>query len=135
MPTSCFQIFPSGNKEVLAAIAETSAVVYGCGSLYTSICPSLILSGMGEQIAQIQRPKILLLNGSVDRETAGMDATAVVRAVTAALNRTHSARSGSSLNHAPSTYITAVLAPKGSANSQCFLREVFCGVGYLCPES
>jgi len=107
------EIFPSGNKEVLAAIAETSAVVYGCGSLYTSICPSLILSGMGEQIAQIQRPKILLLNGSVDRETAGMDATAVVRAVTAALNRTHSARSGSSLNHAPSTYITAVLAPKG----------------------
>ena len=63
------QIFPAANAEVLRSISETSAVVYGCGSLYTSICPSLILAGMGEHVAALRRPKVLFLNGTIDRET------------------------------------------------------------------
>jgi 2-phospho-L-lactate transferase/gluconeogenesis factor (CofD/UPF0052 family) len=33
------------------AIQGCDAVVYGMGSLYTSICPTLILEGVGEAIA------------------------------------------------------------------------------------
>lgn len=68
-PPPAAQIFPAANAEVLRSISETSAVVYGCGSLYTSICPSLILAGMGEHVAALRRPKVLFLNGTIDRET------------------------------------------------------------------
>jgi 2-phospho-L-lactate transferase/gluconeogenesis factor (CofD/UPF0052 family) len=39
---------------VLQAIQGCDAVVYGMGSLYTSICPTLILEGVGEAIAARQ---------------------------------------------------------------------------------
>ena len=51
------------------------------GSLYTSIVPSLILQGVGKCIAQRQCPKVLMLNGGLDRETGGMTAADIVRAV------------------------------------------------------
>lgn len=40
------------------------------GSLYTSICPTLCLDGVGEAIAGRSVPKVMMLNGSHDRETA-----------------------------------------------------------------
>lgn len=39
---------------MLQAIQGCDAVVYGMGSLYTSICPTLILEGVGEAIAAQQ---------------------------------------------------------------------------------
>jgi hypothetical protein len=62
-------------------------VVYGMGSLYTSIIPSLILEGVGEAIAARAGPKVLILNGGQDRETGDMSAAGVVMAVVNALNR------------------------------------------------
>ena len=60
-------------------LGAAEAIVYGMGSLYTSLCPSLVLRGVGEAIASRKgAPKILLLNGSADRETQGMDAAAYV---------------------------------------------------------
>lgn len=50
-------------------IFGANAVLYGMGSLYTSICPSLVLQGVGEAVAASAAPKILILNGSHDRET------------------------------------------------------------------
>ena len=32
-------------------LKEATCVVYGMGSLYTSLCPSLVLEGIGETIA------------------------------------------------------------------------------------
>ena len=64
-------------------------------------------------------PKFLLLNGSTDRETAGMAASDFVLAITAALNRAHGRydRAGyeeaQALCHAPNAYVTTVLAPRG----------------------
>lgn len=58
------------NAAVLSALADVGAVVYGVGSLYTSIAPSLVLQGVGEGIAARSVPKILMLNGSHDRETS-----------------------------------------------------------------
>lgn len=37
------EVFPRANQRVLLEIAEADAIVYGMGSLYTSICPSLVL--------------------------------------------------------------------------------------------
>ena len=125
------------NPRTLAAIARADAVVYGMGSLYTSIAPSLVLTGVGEAVAARACPKVLVLNGGVDRETgrrlgaevggdtddpkdpkaaSAMTAADVVRALTNALNR-RGARRGRAqapvLAHAPSSYFSAVLAPRG----------------------
>ena len=46
---------------------QADAIVYGMGSFYTSIMPSLILKGMGLAISELKGPKIMLVNGSWDR--------------------------------------------------------------------
>jgi 2-phospho-L-lactate transferase/gluconeogenesis factor (CofD/UPF0052 family) len=48
--------------------------IYAMGSLYTSVIPSLIAQGVGETIRMSSKPKILLLNGSPDRETGQEEA-------------------------------------------------------------
>jgi 2-phospho-L-lactate transferase/gluconeogenesis factor (CofD/UPF0052 family) len=74
------EIRPSPNPAVLSSLSSASAVIYSIGSLYTSIIPCLILKGVGEKIATASnlKYKILILNGSLDRETraAGMEFTA-----------------------------------------------------------
>lgn len=37
------EVFPDPNPALLAELEACDAVLYGMGSLYTSICPSLIL--------------------------------------------------------------------------------------------
>ncbi|CAG8973173.1 hypothetical protein HYALB_00008765 [Hymenoscyphus albidus] len=62
------ELRPTPNPKVLQAIKEANGVVYSIGSLYTSILPCLILRGVGSAIRE--KPfKILILNGSLDRET------------------------------------------------------------------
>ncbi len=39
---SFWQVFPAVNRTVLEQLLQVDAVVYGMGSLYTSICPSLV---------------------------------------------------------------------------------------------
>jgi 2-phospho-L-lactate transferase/gluconeogenesis factor (CofD/UPF0052 family) len=64
------EIRPPANPRVLEAINDSQAIIYSIGSLYTSIIPSLILRGVGKAIAMSPaRHKILILNGSLDRET------------------------------------------------------------------
>ncbi len=74
---------PSPNPKVLEAINIAEALIYSIGSLYTSIVPSLILQGVGEAIARSGGPrfKILILNGSLDRETGGFNALDFVAAI------------------------------------------------------
>ena len=56
--------------QVCAHVRDADAIVYGMGSLYTSIAPSLILRGVGEAVAARACAKVLLLNGCHDRETS-----------------------------------------------------------------
>ena len=95
---------PSTNPKVLESINTADALIYSIGSLYTSILPSLILPGVGTAIAQQGGPrfKILILNGSLDRETGGYTANDFLNAVTSAC-----LESG---NHGPGSDSTA-LAP------------------------
>ena len=74
---------PLPNPKAVEAIDVADAVIYSIGSLYTSIIPSLILQGVGTSIAREGGPrfKILLLNGSLDRETGGFTAADFVAAI------------------------------------------------------
>jgi len=38
-----WQVFPAVNPTVVDQLSLVDAVVYGMGSLYTSICPSLVM--------------------------------------------------------------------------------------------
>ena len=71
---------PSPNPRAVAAIKAAETVIYSIGSLYTSIIPSLILRGVGDTIAKT-RFKILILNGSLDRETDGFTAGDFIEAI------------------------------------------------------
>ena len=65
-PTSLAPVYPKVNPTILRKVAECDGVVYGMGSLYTSIVPSLILEGVGESVAARDCPKVLILNGGQD---------------------------------------------------------------------
>lgn len=79
------------------------------------------MQGVGEIVAKRDVPKILLLNGSHDRETSVsldhgglMTAKDVVKAITSALNRGFG-RLSLQLNNPTSSYVTTILAPEGGA--------------------
>ncbi|PYI28431.1 UPF0052-domain-containing protein [Aspergillus indologenus CBS 114.80] len=83
------EIRPPANPRVIEALRDAQAIVYSIGSLYTSLIPSLILRGVGHAIATgPARHKILILNGSLDRETgppaAPFSAADFVEAITRA---------------------------------------------------
>ncbi|TKX22035.1 hypothetical protein C1H76_5668 [Elsinoe australis] len=64
------QIRLDANPRVLSSLTSSSAIIYSIGSLYTSLIPSLILKGVGAALSSPHiRSKILILNGTVDRET------------------------------------------------------------------
>jgi 2-phospho-L-lactate transferase/gluconeogenesis factor (CofD/UPF0052 family) len=65
------EISPPPNPRVCEAVRSAQAIIYSIGSLYTSIIPSIILRGVGQAIRRspaATRQKILILNGSFDRE-------------------------------------------------------------------
>lgn len=84
------EIRPFPNPQVISSLRAATSIIYSIGSLYTSLVPSLILRGVGDAIAfGAAKQKILILNGSLDRETSssaggpytGMDfVRAIVRA-------------------------------------------------------
>ncbi|OQO14362.1 hypothetical protein B0A48_01238 [Cryoendolithus antarcticus] len=58
------------NPRVLTTLDEATTVIYSIGSLFTSIIPSLVLRGVGQALADPKvKSKILILNGTLDRET------------------------------------------------------------------
>jgi len=65
IPTIC--------EDVLPELTTAGTIVYSMGSFYTSLLPNLILPGVGEAIKQSSSKKILIMNGSYDRETTYLD--------------------------------------------------------------
>lgn len=105
------EVFPTVNPTVLEQLSTVDCIVYAMGSLFTSICPSLVLLGIGEIISSRSCPKVLLLNGSYDRETTGFSASSFVTAITDALNRKYGDPLNC-LNNMPNQYINTLLVPK-----------------------
>ncbi|KAK1735074.1 CofD-like superfamily protein [Skeletonema marinoi] len=98
--TDRHEVDPEPNPSVLEAISNANCIVYGCGSLFTSVLPSLVLRGVGEEIVRKAVPRVLLLNGWHDHETTWMetssdgnavvkqmDATAIVQTIASAFDR------------------------------------------------
>lgn len=70
-------MFPQANPRVLAEVDRADAIIFGIGSLYTSICPTLCLDGVGEHIARRDVPKVWgwaagVCGGAAPRCTCGM---------------------------------------------------------------
>ncbi|KAK7332035.1 hypothetical protein VNO80_28781 [Phaseolus coccineus] len=105
------EVFPSVNAAVLEWLNNVDCIVYGMGSLFTSICPSLVLLQIGEIIYSRSCLKVLVLNGTWDRETNGFSASCFVTAITDALNRTYGEPSNR-LQNLPNHYINTLLVPK-----------------------
>ncbi|KAI9837287.1 MAG: hypothetical protein M1819_000361 [Sarea resinae] len=65
------EIRPPVNPKAIESLRTATSLIYSIGSLYTSILPCVILRGVGDALASAPslRHKILILNGSLDRET------------------------------------------------------------------
>lgn len=106
------EVLPSAHPSILPSLAEAEAIVYSMGSLYTSIVAGLLPSGIGEAIAANSKArKVLLLNGTHDRETEGMNAVDFVRAITSALNAGLKKKDSPLSSHA---FVTHLIYVEGS---------------------
>ncbi|KAK4229636.1 hypothetical protein QBC38DRAFT_471824 [Podospora fimiseda] len=65
------ELVPTPNSKVIEALKSSTTVIYSIGSLYTSIIPSLIFPGIGNELEHSTgiKHKILILNSKLDRET------------------------------------------------------------------
>lgn len=80
------QLYPPEVKPVdssIQAIREAEVIVLGPGSLYTSIMPNLLVSGVAEALRESNAVKIYVCNvmtqpGETDRYTASMHAKAIL---------------------------------------------------------
>jgi len=73
---------PAALPESVRAIREADIVVIGPGSLYTSIIPNFLVSGIADAVRQSRALKIYVLNiMTQDGETDGYDADDHVRAI------------------------------------------------------
>lgn len=79
------EIYPVARARVTTPLRDANIVVYSIGSLMTSIVPVLILQGIGNAVLQHNKAKVLLVNGSWDRETAGMTALDCIETIHKAL--------------------------------------------------
>lgn len=115
------EIRPPANPRVLEALRNSQTIIYSIGSLYTSIVPTIVLRGVGEAISGPARQKILILNGSLDRETGPLDepftavdfVESIARAGEESRGRRFPPNISSSLSSAPklpySSYVTHIL--------------------------
>ena len=102
------EIEPEPNPEVIRQLLSSRGIIYGTGSFWTSIVPSLVLKGVGEAIASLKGPKIALLNCCQDRETMGMSATDYIEYLAKSLNRY------GQLRHPLNAYVTDLFIVEGS---------------------
>ena len=73
---------PPALEESLRAIREAELLVFGPGSLYTSIIPNLLTEGITEEIERSRALKVYVLNVTTqDGETEGYTASDHVRAL------------------------------------------------------
>ena len=82
-------MFPWPNSKYITYLNSADTLIYSIGSLYTSIAPCLVLRRVGSAIANSPslKHKILILNGSNDRETGDYSAVDFIQAITEALNQ------------------------------------------------
>lgn len=123
------EIRPKISPRVITHLQTSDAVILSIGSLYTSILPVLLLQGFA---TNMPRKCVLILNGSPDRETEGMNSQDYVYAVQRALE--YSLGSGHSRKNVAS-FITDIIYPHNLADIASIdtHAHIRC-VGALCPH-
>lgn len=120
---------PTTNPKAIEALTNANAVIYSIGSLYTSIFPCLILKGVGEAIASSKtlKYKILILNGSLDRETGpswnARTATDFVAAIARACEESRG-ESGYASRGTWGQYVTHVVHLEGEGTPKVDKRQL-----------
>lgn len=73
---------PPANEEALRAIAEADLLIVGPGSLFTSVMPNFLVSGVREAMVSSGATRVYLCNVANQRgETVGLDADGHVEAL------------------------------------------------------
>lgn len=120
---------PAANPAALQVLHDASCIIYSIGSLYTSIIPCLVLRDVGSAIASRCVPKVLLLNGTTDRETraVGMEfgARDFVKAIADACDSSRGEKG------TWSDYVTHVVHLRGDGTPSVETEEL-AGVGVKC---
>lgn len=119
------------NPRVIEALNDASCIIYSIGSLFTSIVPALVLRDVGAAVASpLIRTKILILNGTIDRETGPSSApyTALdfVAAIANACAESQGLPRPSEAEYLD--YVTNVIYLEGSGSPKMD-RERFNGIG------
>jgi CofD-related protein of GAK system len=78
---------PQLNPRAARAIADAASVTYAMGSVYTSLVPSLLVSGVGRAIRAACCPTVFVANLVRDCETPGMTASETLEVVLRSLRR------------------------------------------------
>lgn len=122
------EIYPIPNPKIIEHLSTRTDLVYSIGSLYTSILPCLILRKVGHAIANSPslRHKILILNGTTDRETDGYTALDFIGTITNALNESQliDARRKYYDTHAEEDPLAGSLRQQGLAYNEAYRRPV-----------
>ncbi|KAI9703131.1 MAG: hypothetical protein M1836_007696 [Candelina mexicana] len=129
------EIRPPANPKVAEALMGAQCVIYSIGSLYTSIIPSVILRGVGEALASPSiKHKILILNGSLDRETGPSREPYTATDFIAAIARAGAESRGSSTLPTPNdyrSYVTHLIHLDGEGTPEVDIMELK-GLGIEC---
>lgn len=78
------EIHPKASSRVIRNLEQSDVIIYSIGSLFTSLIPVIILQGFASAIQDDftkRKKRIILLNGTRDRETETMDIIDFVRAL------------------------------------------------------
>ncbi|EPB81847.1 hypothetical protein HMPREF1544_11431 [Mucor circinelloides 1006PhL] len=131
------EIYPLPNPKILDHLTTRTDLVYSIGSLYTSILPCLILRKVGHAIAHSPslRHKILILNGTTDRETDGYTALDFIGTITNALNESQliDARRKYYDTHAEEDPMAGSLRQHGHSQNNFYRRPVDHGFRHWPP--
>ena len=95
---------PTAANSSIQCIESSNAIVYGAGTPYSSLLPSLELKGMADAIKNTKVPKILVAN--LAKETANM--MSGVDLINEVLNALEKSNTG---QYEPRDYITHIIVP------------------------
>lgn len=124
------EIRPSISPRVATHLQTSDAVIFSVGSLYTSIVPVLLPQGFA---ANMPRKCILILNGSSDRETEGMDSSEYLLAVLRALD--YSLGNRAKGQRTPASLITNIIYPRGLPDIDIIKKNTYIHCeSALCPK-
>tara|TARA_B100000963_G_scaffold359192_1_gene385772 strand:+ start:7934 stop:9172 length:1239 start_codon:yes stop_codon:yes gene_type:complete len=102
---------PEAGEEALKAIKNSSALIYGAGTPYSSLLPSLELKGVADAIKNTKCPKILVAN--LVKETSNtISASDLIKSVLKFLEKSIDDKK----DFNPSDFITHVVIPDDESN-------------------